>query len=343
MKDFFRYDTMEERESLLARARNVALTALQQYDLAWERIQFIHLSDTITYKVETNTPDSYLLRIHSDRWSKEEIQSELLFLQSLNTVDDIHVPVGITSLTGSRVVEMDTIEGYRRPYVTVMKWVEGEHIHGEMTGTIVTRMGEMMGKLHEAVSGVHLPPNFVRPVWGADSFRSKLLKLDRYYNRFLSDQAWTEYQHAVEKILSRLADMDNNEQNYGMIHADLHAGNIVFKDGLPYPIDFGRCGFGYFLYDLAGSLIGLYPRERMTFIQGYENVRKLGTDYIRDLECFFIMFMIENYCHHASNPEETSNLLDEQPYAQALIREFLNGNPFLFVPIEPVDVDKVQQ
>lgn len=71
----FRYDTMEEKESMLARARNVALTALQQYDLAWERIQFIHLSDTITYKIETSTPDSYLLRIHSDRWSKEEIQS----------------------------------------------------------------------------------------------------------------------------------------------------------------------------------------------------------------------------------------------------------------------------
>jgi len=36
MKDFFRYDTMEGRKSLLNRARNVALTALQQYDLAWE-------------------------------------------------------------------------------------------------------------------------------------------------------------------------------------------------------------------------------------------------------------------------------------------------------------------
>ncbi|MGD0030878.1 phosphotransferase [Paenibacillus illinoisensis] len=258
-------------------------------------------------------------------------------------MNDIHVPVGIASLTGSHVVEMDTIEGYRRPYVTVMKWVEGEHVKGEITGAMVTRMGELMGKLHEAVSGFHLPSNFVRPVWGADAFRSELVKLERYYNRFLSDQAWTEYQHAVEKILSRIADMEKNEQNYGMIHADLHADNIVFKDGIPYPIDFGRCGFGYFLYDLAGSLIGLYPRERMTFIQGYENVRKLETDYLRDLECFFIMFMIENYCHHASNPEETSNLVDEQPYAQALIREFLKGNPFLFVPVEPVDVGKVQQ
>ena len=343
MKDFFRYDTMEGRKSLLNRARNVALTALQQYDLAWERIQYIQLSDTITYKVDTSTSDSYLLRIHSDRWSKEEIQSELIFLQSLNAVDEILVPVGIASLTGSLVLEVDTIEGYRKPYVTVMKWVEGEHVQGEITGALVSRMGSMMGKLHEAVSGLNLPPNFVRPVWGADSFRGEIAKLERYYTRFLSDQAWTEYQHAVEKILSTLSGMVKNGQNYGIIHADLHADNIVFKDDLPYPIDFGRCGFGYFLYDLAGSLMGLYPRERMTFIQGYENVRRLGTDYIRDLECFFIMFMIETYCHHASNPEESTRLMDEQPYAQAYIREFLKGNPFLFVPVEPVDMDKVQQ
>ncbi|MEO2203479.1 phosphotransferase [Paenibacillus pabuli] len=343
MKDFFRYDSMKDRNALLDRARNVALSALQQYDLAWERIQYIQLSDTITYKVETNTSDSYLLRIHSDRWSKEEIQSELIFLQSLNAVDEILVPVGIVSLTGSHVLEVDTIEGYRKPYVTVMKWVEGEHVKGEITGALVSRMGSMMGKLHEAVSGLNLPPNFVRPVWGADSFRGEIAKLERYYTRFLSDQAWTEYQHAVEKILSTLSGMEKNGQNYGIIHADLHADNIVFKDDLPYPIDFGRCGFGYFLYDLAGSLLGLYPRERMTFIQGYENVRRLGTDYIRDLECFFIMFMIETYCHHASNPEESTRLMDEQPYAQAYIREFLKGNPFLFVPIEPEDMDKVQQ
>jgi len=69
--------------------------------------------------------------------------------------------------------------------------------------------------------------------------------------------------------------------------------------------DFGRCGYGYFLYDMAGAILGLFPNRRMLFIQGYESEKKLEADDVRYLESFFIMSVIENYTHHASNPEET--------------------------------------
>jgi Ser/Thr protein kinase RdoA (MazF antagonist) len=101
MIGFFQYDTDENRRSLLVRARKVALLALQQYDLEWDSIQFIQLSDTITYKIETSTAERYLLRIHSDRLSKEEICSELALLRILNKSDDLNVPEGLASVNGS--------------------------------------------------------------------------------------------------------------------------------------------------------------------------------------------------------------------------------------------------
>lgn len=340
MYEFFRFDTDENRRSLLVRARKVALSALQQYDLEWERIQFIQLSDTITYKVETSTAECYLLRIHSERLSREEIRSELAFLQALNKSHDLNVPEGLASCNGSYVLEINTEEGYRCPYVTMMRWVEGEHASGEFTDSRVYSMGVMMGRLHEAAANFVPPSDFVRPQWGAESFRREMAKLERYYPRFLSDEAWRSYQAAAEKIVSELAGIQRNNHNYGLVHADLHTGNIVFNDDHPYPIDFGRCGFGYYLYDMAGTLLELYPKHRWMFIQGYESVRKLETDYVRYLECFFVMFMIENYCHHASDPRETSSLIDEQQYAQAYIREYLNDTRFLFNVIEPVKIDR---
>lgn len=340
MKDFFQNDTDENRHSLLARARKVALSALQQYELAWERIQFIQLSDTITYKIETTATGTYLLRIHSHRLSKEEIRSELTLLEALNKWDELNVPEGVASCTGSYVLEIDTEEGYRRPYVTMMKWVEGEHITGELTETCAYHIGAMMGRLHQATSCFVPPADFVRPIWGADSFRHEMSKLERYYTRFLSTPAWKVYQNAAEKILSELAGMHMSKKNYGIIHADLHTGNIVFRGNQPFPIDFGRCGYGYFLYDMAGTLVGLYPKQRWEFIQGYESLRKLEKGYERVLECFFIMFMIENYCHHASDPRETSRLMEEQEYAQAYLREYLRDTPFLFEVIEPVEIDR---
>lgn len=337
MMDFFQYDTDDNRRSLLARARKVALSALQQYDLQWERIQFIQLSDTITYKIKTSSGEIFLLRIHSARLSKGEIASELIFLQALNKLGELHVPEGLANRDGTYVLEVETEEGYRRPYVTMMRWVEGEHVSGKLTDTCIYNVGVMMGRLHHLAARFTPPVDFIRSEWGADSFRSEFAELERYHTRFLSNDAWNSYKAAAKKICSELAAMEHSGDTYGLIHGDLHRGNIVFKDDQPYPIDFGRCGYGYYLYDMAGLILGLFPAQRGMLIQGYESVRKLEPNYVRYLECFFIMSMIENYCHHASDPRETSSLIEEQPYAQACIREYLSDHSFLFEVIEPVN------
>lgn len=334
MIDFFSFDTNKERQALLARARKVALSAIQRYDLEWERIQFLQLSDTVTYKIETGAANHYLLRIHSGRLSREEIRSELLLLQALNESENLHVPEGIASCDGHYVLDIETEAGYERPYVTMMRWVEGEHAT-EFTDSRAFHAGVLMGRLHEAAERFEAPSHFVRPAWGAESFTRDVAKLERYYGRFLSEEGWKLYKNAVEKVVAQLATMPQHPHSFGLIHGDLHIGNMVFIQDTPYAIDFGRCGYGYYLYDMAGSILGLWPKHRWKFIQGYESVRKLEPDYIRYLECFFVMFMIENYSHHVSNPEEIEGLIQEQPYAQAYIREYLNDRPFLFEKIEP--------
>lgn len=336
MMEFFQYDTDENRRSLLARARKVVLSALQRYDLEWERIKFIQLSDTITYKIETSTAGCYLLRIHSARLGKEEIASELILLKALNKSTELNVPEALASCDGSYVLEIETEEEYRRPYVTMMRWVEGEHASGKLTDSCVYNVGVMMGRLHDETTRFVPPANFVRPEWGADQFRREFAKLELYHTRFLSNEGWKSYQAAAETILSEFTGIEHSDQNYGLIHGDLHTGNIVFNDEQPYPIDFGRCGYGYYLYDMAGLLLELNPKQRGMFIQGYESVRQLEPGYIRQLECFFIKFMIENYCHHAPDPRETASLIEEQPYARAYIREYLSGHSFLFEVIEPL-------
>ncbi|MFF2912107.1 phosphotransferase enzyme family protein [Paenibacillus sp. NPDC057934] len=335
MDNFFKYDTAQHRRSLLNRARTIVLSALMHYDIEWERIEFIQLSDTITYKIETESTGHYLLRIHSDLLSKEQIQSELTLLQALHSGGDLTVPEGIASRDGSYVLDIEVAGDHRRPYyVTMMRWVEGSHVEGDFTDSLVYKMGVLMGRLHEATVKFDPPADFTRPVWGADSFRSELAKLEQHYSVFLSEENWKSYQAAAEKVCLQLERMPCNDRNHGLIHGDLHSGNIVILEDEPYPIDFGRCGYGYYLYDMAGAMLGLWPKHRWMFIQGYEGVRKLEGDHVRELECFFIMVMIGNYAHHASNPLETASLIEEQPYAQAYIREYLSGRSFLFEVVD---------
>lgn len=328
--NFFQFESEEDRQQLLVRARNVALQAIQQYDMEWDLIRFIQLSDTITYKIETSSAGSYLLRIHSDRLTKEEIQSELLFLKQLGNTKEIIVTEGIPSRDGLHVLEGIAEEGYSRPYVTLMRWIEGEHLGGSPTESQVQSMGVMMGKLHEASAQMMMPDFFVRPHWGAASFERDVAKLTRFYSRFISESSWELYQRAIAKIVHQINGMRQNDQAYGVIHGDLHSGNVIFHHDVPYPIDFGRCGYGHYLYDMAAAMLEMNPEQRLLYIQGYESIRLLEKDYVRDLECFFIKIMIENYCHHSSNPQEIPALIDEQKYAQAYLKEYVEDRSFLF-------------
>lgn len=338
MKPFFHYDTEEGKKNLLSRARNVALKALQQYDLNWNCIRFNQISDTITYKIDTDSGDKYLLRIHSDKLNQEEINSEILFLNELCNVHGLTVPLGVKSLNRSYVFECESEEGYQKPYISLMRWIEGQQLDGDITENQIYNTGVMMSKLHEASMKYVAPDHFLRPEWGITSFRDDVRKLELYYSRFLSDNDWSVYQSAIAKIEHEVNQISKNNQNYGLIHADLHSGNVIFHEDTPYPIDFGRCGYGYFLYDMAGSLLEFSPIQRKIFIDGYESVNRIEGEYVRQLECFFIMFMIENYCHHSSNPDEISNLKAEQKYALAYIKEYLDGNTFLFKRIISIEM-----
>jgi len=55
MNDGWEIDIDKQKEILIDHGKNIALTALQQYDLAWTEIKFNKLSDAITFKIETET------------------------------------------------------------------------------------------------------------------------------------------------------------------------------------------------------------------------------------------------------------------------------------------------
>lgn len=338
METYFQLDTEEERRKLLIQARKAALSALQQYNVEWKSISFIQLSDTITFKIETELDGCFLLRIHSNRMNKDEIQSEIMLLYAVN--ENMTVPTGVPSRDGDYVLVV-TLEDGVSFCVTLMRWLEGDHSDQALTDQQLLNMGALMAKFHEEATVFDPPSNFTRPTWGVDSFNGDMKRLEMSYGCFLSNEAWQSYQKAAKKIVNKLASMRSSISNYGLIHADLHLGNFIFNGDEPLPIDFGRCGFGFHLYDIASTIVGLYPLQRKLFIQGYESVKKLEANYSDDLSSFFVMIMIENYCHHAPDSRETAGLIEEQPYAQAIIRDFLNDVPFLFNPIKPVEIQHI--
>ncbi|MFD2610822.1 phosphotransferase enzyme family protein [Paenibacillus gansuensis] len=333
MKNGFLINTDANRILTLKQTKHAALKALQDYEVDWNSIHFIQISEHVTFRIENGEEEKFLLRIHQIDKTSEEIISELEWLATLKR-KGLDVPEAIVNREGALVTHTATTDGHRY-YVTLLRWIEGERLDKKvLTEEKIRKMGALMANLHEAAADFRPYNGFTRPVWGSESFHRDWEHLQRHHSHFISDEAFELYTIAAAKVANHLETLKHQKRNYGLIHADLHNGNVVFRGNEPYAIDFGRCGFGFHLYDIAQSIMGLLPHQRELFLDGYKQVRKMDDDAIPILECFFVMSIIEAYSFHAETTLEIENLIEEQPYAQAILRGYINGTPFMFHPLD---------
>jgi Ser/Thr protein kinase RdoA (MazF antagonist) len=85
--------------------------------------------------------------------------------------------------------------------------------------------------------------------------------------------------------------LDEDGDNFGLIHADLHLDNALFWRDEVRVIDFDDCGFGYWLYDIAVALWELRDRNdcehfRSALIDGYTRHRPLPPGDLAHLDDF---------------------------------------------------------
>ncbi|QHW30517.1 phosphotransferase [Paenibacillus rhizovicinus] len=332
MNSGFLMDTDRNRQLTLKQTKQAALNALRQYEVDWTAIHFIQVSEHVTFRVESSEGGKFLLRIHPSNKASGETLSELEWLAALGR-KGLTVPEAVPNRQAAFITKAATIDGQQYE-TTLLRWIEGERMgKGELTEARIRTMGSLMAKLHEASADFGPGEGFARPAWGSESFNRDWEHLKKHRESFISDEAMELYAMAAAKVANQLSTFVPHRQHYGMIHADLHIGNIVFHEEEPFAIDFGRCGFGYHLYDIAQSIMGLYPPQRALFIEGYESVKRMNDNAVPMLECFFIMSIIEAYSFHAENELETEGLIEEQPYAQAILSAYVNGQPFLFQPL----------
>lgn len=152
--------------------RDRVLRALKAYELDWTKIEYIGKSDSVTFKLETETAGKLLLRIHGERCSREEILSELEWLSHLSQTAELVVPVGLPNSSGRYILEAGNEAGnepyggaQQLNYVTLMRWVEGEHSAGNLTDEQLHAVGVMLARMHEAGEQFVPSAEFIRPAW----------------------------------------------------------------------------------------------------------------------------------------------------------------------------------
>jgi Ser/Thr protein kinase RdoA (MazF antagonist) len=97
-----------------------------------------------------------------------------------------------------------------------------------------------------------------------------------------------------DRIRGAMDRLERDPSTYGMIHADLHPGNLLVGGERLTVIDFDDCAFGWHVYDMAVALWHQRRSRRFdaiqaAFVRGYRTRRALGDDTVALIPMFLLV------------------------------------------------------
>lgn len=271
----------------VARLRKLARKALEEYPIKVKSINFINHGENTTFRILAKSGQTYLLRIHrQDYHTKSAIIEELTWLHHL-AKKGLSVPNPVLSKKENMVETIESHETGSRN-CSVFKWIHGSFIRKSVKPRHMFEIGQLLGDLQN-----HTPkgPTKNRQYWTADGLvgsTPKFGSIDKLHSTTSSEQKILN--RARKLIFKKLKAYENKHPDrQGLIHADLHFGNIVSTDKGLGAIDFDDCGFGFFAYDLVMPFVSaqnslgeskkhLFPQYRKALIDGYKTKRKWDDD-----------------------------------------------------------------
>lgn len=303
--------------SYLAQVRRLSVlarSALRQYPIRVDTIKFINHGENTTFKVTATNGDRFLLRIHRrDYHTPAAIQEELAWLARLAKMDTLTVPRPLCSKSGKLLVTAEAAGIPEFRHCCVFHWIDGTFIDKSLSPQHMFELGKIIARLQSSA-----PRSQARKYWHAEGLlgrQAKFGSIDSLSGIAPKDQRTITV--ARLRILRKLKAFERRfPQRMGLIHADLHFGNILrLESGLGI-IDFDDSGFGFHAYDLAIPLISAsytfakkgrknLPALREALISGYKALApwdKHDDEILSDLLLTRRLVMIGWLNSRADNP-----------------------------------------
>lgn len=255
--------------------RRLAYAALEQQGVTVGRLRWMGEHSNHLFRCDTTTGDRLLLRVClPDGRSDAELDAELAWLDALAHDTDLTVPAARFS---TRVVLPDLPGGGR---CIAFEWVEGRHCEHRPSRRLVADLGRVLATLHAHARRIHPPEGFTRPTldihyltW-TDSWHAAQLPrrpIDPAIQRLLGEVA--------TRVQAVLAQLGTSPSVHGLVHADLHLGNVLDHHGQARPLDFDDAAWGHYALDLAITVDSVPEALHPILLGGYRAVRPLPDGY----------------------------------------------------------------
>lgn len=198
-------------------------------------------------------------------------------------------------------------------------------------------IGRMAAKLHEQV--IHWPEaeTLSRPHWDYEH----MLGVQGLFGDWrlcleLDKSGFQTIERVCEKIRQNLTNYGKTRENYGLIHSDLRAANLLKDEHCIHAIDFDDSGFGWFLYDAAAAISFVEDDERAGewlrfWVSGYREVRQLPPEEVRLIPTFVMARRIQLMAWITSHDDSDPVKVYYRGFAEETVKmgeRFLIGESF---------------
>ncbi|NJK43451.1 MAG: phosphotransferase [Pleurocapsa sp. SU_196_0] len=238
---------------------NSPVRVLENFGVSNATLRPLENTQNTNHAVTTAAGERYLLRQHrAEALSTQMLESELIWLAYLRAAKlEGQRPVALPS--GNFVLEDETGR------FSLLTWLEGEVLE-TIDAARAMVAGAFMARLHEASAAFEPPVGFTRPRYDPRSLEVTLEEL--------RNLAWLRDDLPLfERSMARAsAAFIEGATPWGLIHADLHSGNMIWQGSGLAVIDFDRCGFGPLGFDISTALGYLEDEARAAFLDGYKSV-----------------------------------------------------------------------
>jgi Ser/Thr protein kinase RdoA (MazF antagonist) len=270
--------------------------AIARYDLpCGAAATFLRHGENTTYCVTVAGRPRYVLRVHRPGYQTlDAIRSELAWMEALRA-SGVPTPISLPGIDGEPIQTVTAAGGASTRSVALFEWIDGVPLSAVAAVEPWTRLGELMGRIHEHGCAWQRPPWFTRPAWDAEALVGEEPRWGPVDPRGVfapDDRAALEACRA--EVASRLAALGTRRDRFGLIHGDLGFENaLVTDDGSVVTIDFDDCGASWFVHEFA---VALYPYDRTSglsergeaLVQGYRRVRELPEELVGELPTFLM-------------------------------------------------------
>lgn len=300
MSDFYETGLDEQAR----RMTRLAVEALKSWGVTDAAPKLIKIRENAVFRVTSPDGAQAALRIHRHGYhSDAALESELQWMQALQQ-DGIDVPAIVPDRSGALFITA-AVGGVPEPQqVDMATWLAGaplgtfeQGLSAAVSdiGQTFTEVGRLIGQLHNHAVAWRRPASFQRHAWDVDGLTGEAPLWGRFWEFPGLDKAQRALlERARDTARNDLIAIGQENESYGLIHADFNLDNLLLQDGRVMAIDFDDCGFGWHLFDLATITILFrgtehYDEIYTALVRGYRQVRQIDDAALQLMPLFYLL------------------------------------------------------